>query len=321
MNLFQASQFFRSQRLGRWRWPWFLLGLVAAAGGILLVGVVAIVGIEAATMVFGFEELGLLEDDSLTSSEPRLLAVELLLVGLPFWGAAIAGTLAQGRSVRSLLAPLHRFRWGLVGKVLVLEVILQAAMIFLPIPFTGAEDPVVNYSGLSIAHAVWFVPMVFFLFIQTSGEDVFFKGFLLRQFGALTLIFWLAPAVVVGLFVLGHVGNPDLEENAKLFLPMFLLSELVIIFLLVRTQGMEIPLVLHWFNNFTLLFIYAEAGTQSNDLTLWVHERPEDEALALAGDIESVIGYGIYLVLLLVFLLWPRSPFYVGPASACGLGK
>jgi len=315
MHIFQRSRFFQSQRRGRWRWPWFLLGLLAAGSGMLLAGVIFVLGVELLSL-FGFSGAQLMLDTvSLTPSEPVLVAGLLLMVGLPFWGAAIAGTLVQGRSIGSLLAPLHRFRWGLVGKVLLLEVILQIGLIFLPIPFVGAEDPEVRFSGVRLAHFIWFVPMVIILFIQTSGEDVFFKGYLLRQFGAVSLIWWLAPLVVVSVFVVLHVGNPDLEENIWLFIPIFLLSEAVVIYLLVRTQGMEIPLVLHWFNNFALFFIYSEAGTQSNDLTLWVHERSEDDAVALAGDIESVIGYSIYLLLLLFFLLWPRSPFYVGPPA------
>lgn len=315
MNLLRRSRFFLSQRLRRWRWPWFLLALFAAGLGLVFLSLVLIVALEllaefgpAWMRDFDFIELE-------TFTKPPHVALELLLVGIPFWGAAIIGTLVQGRSIGSLLAPLHRFRWGLVGKVLILEVVLQVALNFLPIPLVGAEDPVVNFTGLRLAHALWLLPMIVIIFIQTSGEDVFFKGYLLRQLGAMTVICWIAPLLVVSVFVLGHVGNADLEQNAWLFLPMFLLSEAVIITLLIRTQGMEIPLVLHWFNNFTLMFIYGEAGTQSNDLTLWVRERSEDEAIALAGDVESVIAYVIYLGALLLFLLWPRSPFYVGPAA------
>ena len=34
-------------------------------------------------------------------------------------------------------------------------------------------------------NAYWFLPMIVCILLQTTGEDVFFKGFLLRQFGGL----------------------------------------------------------------------------------------------------------------------------------------
>lgn len=159
------------------------------------------------------------------------------------------------------------------------------------------------------------IPVLLCIFIQTSGEDVLFKGYYLRQLGAVTRIFWVAPVLVAAIFVAAHIGNPDVVDKLWILVPVFFINELFIIYLTIRTGGMEIPLVLHWFNNTMIMLFLAERTTQANDLTLWVFDKPLNAADYEASDIVIVITALIFNGFFLLAFCWSRSPFYVPPVT------
>jgi membrane protease YdiL (CAAX protease family) len=310
MNFIRTSLFFESQRRNRWRWPWLLWGILLGSIGCLI----ACVGFCFALMILE-KSMDLTWAGDLLKTEspttPPQLALALLGVGIPFWIAAIVGTLIQGRSIRSLVSPLRPFRWGLAGKSVFLVSSLTIIIGAIPIPGITHLIPSLEFTGLTLDHAFWLVPLLLFTLVQTSGEDAFFKGYLLRQLGAVTRVSFIAPMVVAAVFFCLHVGNPDMTNNLWIHMPMFVVTELLAIYLLMRSGGMEIPLVLHWFNNVYICLFVAERGTQSNDLTLWVFERFEDEAINRSFDILSLVYSLISVGLLLLAFCWRRSPFYV----------
>lgn len=311
LSLRSPSPFFLSQRLGRWRWPWLALsvpvaGIVAVlAGGLVLL---AIEVMAASGMSWADEAADQFASDTEElATSPALLSVELVFVGAPLWLAAMAASIVHGRSIRSLVAPLHKFRWNIVAKVLMFEAGGLIVLGFGPrvVGLTGGLE----LSGFSFRHVVWFLPLAALIFLQTSGEDVLFKGYLLRQLGAATAVFWLAPVVITVGFVWLHLGNPDLDETLWLLLPLFVASELVIIYLMLRTAGMEVPLTLHWTNNAVIFLLIAERESQANDLTVFVWD---EDPTTLTDDI---IGVGIlgslYLVAQLVAFTWGKSPLFL----------
>lgn len=242
---------------------------------------------------------------------PTLLAFDLLLVGVPLWLAAMAASKVHGRTVRSLVAPLHDFRWSIVRRVLMFEAVFLVLLGFLPLLLGLGNNA--EFTGFGLAHVVWILPLMVFTFIQTSGEDVVVKGYLLRQLGAATAVFWLAPIVVVAAFVAVHIGNPDLSETLWLLLPLFVASELLIVYLMLRTGGMEVPLTLHWTNNTAIFLLFAERATQSNELTLFVWD---NDPTTLTDDIIStgVLG-AFYLAAQLAAFTWRRSPLFLEPSD------
>ncbi len=313
MALSSQSPFFLSQRIGRWRWPWLLLSVPVA----VFVVIVALTGIflgAEALAGLGYqwadEAVAHLNSDAM-GTRPGLLALDLLVVGLPTWLAAMAASAVHGRSVRSLVAPLFNFRWSIVRNVLAFELVFLLTLGFLPALLGVVDD--VAFTGFSMSHLVWVVPLLLLTLVQTSGEDVLVKGYLLRQMGAATGLFWLAPIVVVAIFVAAHLGNPDFSETLWLLLPLFVASELIIVYLMLRTGGMEVPLTLHWTNNSLIFLLVAERATQSNELTLFVWD---NDPSTLTDDIIGTGLFGaIYLAAQLVAFTWRRSPVFLEPAE------
>ena len=309
-----ASPYFMSQRLGRWRWPWLLVGFAASALGLALgfgatVGGIELLQLTEAPWAENLEVL-LSGDDEALIVEPFGVAGMLLFIGVAMWCAAIAGTLAHGRPIRTLLVPTRSFRWADVRKVLTLVLLLWLAVTLVEVVILPM-DTTVEFSGLRTEHAWWLIPMMVLVLIQTSGEDAFFKGLLLHRIGAATKVTWLSPLLVTGVFVALHIGNTDLESELWLLLPLFVVSELAIVTLIIRTGGMEAALVLHWINNLTIFILLAERGTQANELTLLVWETPGSEAGLVIEEVRSAVLYSLFLIALFGGLMWPRSPFYL----------
>ncbi len=167
-----------------------------------------------------------------------------------------------------------------------------------------------TFASLSWSDVAWFLPLALLTVLQTSGEDVFFKGYLLRQFGAATRVFWFAPTIVIIFFVSLHIGNADLQDHLWMLVPLFVLSEAMIVYLIMRTGGMEVALTWHWLNNTWIILFIAERATQANDATLFVFDEDQNTI------VDDVVGNGLYVVFLAVQFLafiWRRSPFYLAP--------
>ena len=304
----KRSPYFESQRQGLWRWSRLIISLPLSAivgmlGASLLLGAIYVAGRLGLGSVSDAIDV-LISEGEIAVSDPVDVAVQLALIGAIFWPAAIAATLVHRRSVGSLIAPLHRFRWSIVGKVLTLQIIILIVGTVATLPWLEG----IRFTRPGIGLLVWLIPIALVTLFQTSAEDVFFKGYLLRQVGAAAPLWWLAPVVVTALFVSLHIGNPDVSSELWLILPYFVISELFIIYLVMRTGGMEAALVTHWWNNFFIFVVLAEAATQANDLTLFVFDEDPstsvDEVWGVGG---AIIGIGLQYL----GFTWRRSPFYL----------
>lgn len=236
----------------------------------------------------------------------------LIAVGVTFWGAAVAGALVHARPLSSLVAPAQPFRWSIVGKVAALSVVLallSAAGEFLLFPM----DTLVTVEGIGKEQLGWFLPALAATLVQTSGEDAYFKGLLLHRLGAVVRIAWIAPVIVTCGFVALHIGNPDVASDLWIMLPLFVLSELVIMYLILRTGGIEAAFALHWVNNVVVFLLVADRGTQANDLTVVTYENPVTESVLSGELLRGLAAYLVFLTLLVAALVWRRSPFWLMP--------
>ena len=177
---------------------------------------------------------------------PPQLALMMLVGGISFWIAAIVGTLIPGRSIWSLVSPLG-LPLGLAGKSVLLVSSLTIIIAVIPIPGMSHLTPNLEFTGLRLEHALWLMPLLLFTLVQTSGENPFFKGYLHYLIGC-GYTHLLDRTLVCGSCVRypSLPGNPDMKDNLWMIIPMFVVThELLAIYLLMRSGGMEIPLVLH----------------------------------------------------------------------------
>ena len=158
----------------------------------------------------------------------------------------------------------------------------------------------------------WTALAIGVILVQSLGEEVLFRGYLLRVWGAVLPYRLPVTAAVIALFVAGHLGNEDIKRDLLLNVVYFVAIEVISYALLFRTQNLAASAGLHWMNNVVALLAPTVPG--------------QPTALALADLYRSGVRGGrqpsarprhpCRQVLpgsscLLVLLLSPRSPFYL----------
>ena len=263
---------------------------------LLVVGAMLFVSTFLLLMVFLLENTQRLEDLSFSST--------LIVSMLPFLFAAL--TLLGGlrllhqRSPRSLIFPAGRFRWS--------AVFVSAGVWLL---LTGLSDGITAL--VDPGRYTWsFNPQQFFPFlflalvlvpIQTTAEELFFRGYLTQGVGLLargnTLIALIVPAFLFGML---HFWNPEVQKyGAVWMMPQYIGMGLLLGYITLRSRGMELALGMHAANNLysALVVTFKESAIPS-------------PALATLNVFDPKLG----LVLLIVFI-----PIYLGLISAWKGGR
>lgn len=181
-------------------------------------------------------------------------------------GAAGTVSLLHKRSALSLLGnpqQMPRHFWRAVKAML----LLNGALIFLP-PYGGSGGVEVVEN---LAPQIWillFPLSLLGLLIQTSAEEIFFRGYLLQQLAARfssPLVWMGAPAVV---FALGHF-DPANGVNAWPIVIWAALFSLAASDLVARTGNLGAAIGLHLVNNAFAMLIVSYPGDMSG-LSLYV---------------------------------------------------
>jgi membrane protease YdiL (CAAX protease family) len=298
-------------REGRWRWPWALLGSATTGVALLVLSLPA----------GYFEDLAIrqrwiggrmpLDAFPLDPARP-VTAIDSLLVSLPFLLAPLFTLWAvHGVSWRRAFSYGRGFDWGQFWRAALAYLTLAA----LGLGLGYVLEPEQHYfPARGFSHVPWLALALGVILVQTIGEDVLFKGYLVRTWGAVLPLRLPLTAAVVALFVAGHLWNEDVRRDLLLNLAMFTVAELVSFAMLFRTQNLAASAGLHWMNNVLTTLVPTVPG-QPTYVALLVYVDPvytaggsrlTDPLTQIAG----VVGFSVLLIL----LLWRRSPFHLPKA-------
>jgi hypothetical protein len=155
------------------------------------------------------------------------------------------------------------------------------------------------------------------IYAQSLGEEVLFKGYLLRVLGAVLPFRWLVVLPLVVAFTALHIGNTDLKRDPVFSLFYFALGEVIAFAIFLRTQNLAASAGMHWMNNVWSSLLVASAPDQSTTLALVVKTDPT-LADGQSGLLDPAAHAGeiAQLALLLALLFWRRSPFYLPETPA-----
>ncbi|MDN5599452.1 MAG: CPBP family intramembrane metalloprotease [Brachybacterium sp.] len=180
--------------------------------------------------------------DPLTPAD-QVLGLGMLALLIP---AVLIGTLAGYGRAGIALSVLGRFRWGLMARAALVVVPVYLLVNLAANLILEREAIVVPQLGASVVLA-WLLALVLSP-LQCAGEEFAFRALPMQMLG--TWLRWplIGILVPVPLFVLGHgyswLGQIDMAVFA---LAMGLLAW--------KTGGLEIPILLHAANNWTLFAI------------------------------------------------------------------
>ncbi len=304
-----------AERRGRWRWPWALLGTFCATLGALVlllqsdalqIRIAAWTGTQALYRAAQRSDVILLPGNAYTFAA-------LGLFGASLWFVAAAMMRLHGRRARDL----WRFH-GQGGVALFLKA--AAALATVALAGYGLEmlRTPAAFQVRSDFGSVYLLSFAFGLCVialQTLGEELLFRGYLLRAWGALVAV----RAAIVALLVLGftmlHTLNSDFKTDFIYNFIWFVATEVLYYWLVLRSGSVASTWGLHFANNVLSMMVIVTVPGSAPDMGLNVYSDP---VLAAGGSrltspmayVEMVVG----IALLVALLAWKRSPFYV-PAA------
>lgn len=299
-------------REGRWRWPWAINGLLLTALVFVLLSLGVVVFEDAAIrqnwIIGGFPQ----NVFPLDPAQP-ITYLDVLIASLPFLIAPlIALPLAHGVSWRRAFAYAGSFQWRQFWRAALALLVLATLGVMLGYVL---EPQQYQFPARSPGHLFWIALALGVIFVQSLGEEVMFRGYLLRAWGAVLPFRLPVTAAVIALFVAGHLWNDDLRRDLLLNVIFFVAGEIIAYAVLFRTQNLAASAGLHWMNNVLALLAPTVPG-QPTVLGLAIYTDPVYAAggSRLFDPLTHAAGI-VGVTVLLTMLFWHRSPFYLAPAA------
>ena len=294
--------FFQNAYEGRTRWWRWLLTIAAMISVVVLAQtpLLAFIGTEA-------ERLGVSEQaffNRLPDGADRNIFLALFL--LPF----VAGFLTlwlfirllHKKSLRSVTTGRVRFDWKRALTGFALWFAILAVTIFAVLPsdaYVFRFDPA-TFLPLLIISLLLFP-------IQTSLEEVFFRGYLMQGFSLLAKN-KLVPLILVSvLFFFMHYWNPEFSEESGVGMIEYSLMSLFLGLVTVLDDGLELPCGIHAANNIFLAVIMgtSDGSLQTNALFETNMKAFTDQFIAV-----SVAPYVLAFIVLFVMFRWRFSTLF-----------
>lgn len=223
---------------------------------------------------------------------------------------AVAGLAAlrivKGDSVRRAFTatghfPLTDFTKSAVALLLVYGGVGGLTYAASPQDFSWPQRPAEFYAWLALGLVV--------ILVQSAAEEIFFRGFLLRVWGAVIPYPLIVCPMLMALFIAIHVPNPDMQRDLAMGLAVFIGGEAVAYAALLRTKTLAASMGLHWANNIFAIFFLATVPLADTAAAVFVYYDPVYAAGgSRALDPITHLTNLAAVAVLLALLFWHRSP-------------
>jgi membrane protease YdiL (CAAX protease family) len=266
---------------------WQIIGSLPGAALVIL-------GVLRGNLQAGSETGGLPGTDLLTGFIGLMMASVFFIVGI-----YLAIHFIHRRRFLTLITPANSIAWGRFFQGFGVWFLLSALM---------AVVEALLYPGryvwtLDLQHLFLFVFLaLFFIPIQTSAEELFFRGYILQGFGLRLRNIWVLSTISGLLFGLPHLLNPEASANYLLFGFYYFAFGFSLAYITLWEGRLELALGAHAANNlFSVIFAnYTITALPSPSLfTITVLD-------AFYSVPAALIGMGIFVTLFA--RLWREKP-------------
>ncbi len=198
-----------------------------------------------------------LEFQSLQSNSLFLVAVTLIGFALSFLVFYFCIRFIHHRSFISIITTKSRIRWNkiLKGAVIwfsILGVLAIISFLISPTSYKVTFDP--STFGILLVLSLLTFP------IQSTFEEVFFRGYLMQGFGLLTKKPIIPVLVTSLIFGLGHVMNgPNMTMNVFQLIETFIIG-IMLGAVILGEDGIETAIGIHVINNLYAVLIVSTSG-------------------------------------------------------------
>ena len=223
-----------------------------------------------------------------------------LVSNMSFWllwlGLYLAVRFVHQRPFLTLITPRNRINWQRFWQGFGVYFLLSLIA-------TGIEYLITpenfNFSLNIAAFLPFFVAMVVLIPIQTSAEELLFRGYLLQATGLGIKNHWLLAGINGLLFMVPHLGNPEVQDDPILLPLIFFVIGAFLTLITLRDNQQEIALGVHAANN---LF----AGIVVN----YTNSVLQTESIFLLNELNAPYSLITLLVTSFIFYRWlnPKRP-------------
>jgi membrane protease YdiL (CAAX protease family) len=240
-------------RLGKINWWRCILAILAILVAWQLVGAAPTVLLILWVMFDGNPATLLTSEGTFSGVNVNISFLAMMLASLAFLaGIYLAVRFIHQRRFLSLVTPAHSLNWKRLMQGFSIWFILAALMgvvenLFYPERYVLTLD------------IPRFLPFVFLALIlipvQTSAEELFFRGYLLQGFGLRFRNIWVLSAISGLIFMLPHLLNPEAKIDYFLMSIYYFSIGAAMAYITLRDGQLELALGMHAANNlFTALF-------------------------------------------------------------------
>ncbi len=188
----------------------------------------------------------------------------LLVVGL-----VIAVKFILKRRFISIITPNDKINWGKIGYGF--GVFLVILVIFTLIDFAVFPHDY-HFNNVDITRFIWlFTATILLVPIQTTSEELLFRGFLLQWGGKFTHNPIILAIIIGGIFGSLHFFNPEMEYGAFWVALDYLAMGFIWTYISIKTNSSEFSIGAHAANNmFLCLFLTMEDTVYGDIPSLFV---------------------------------------------------
>jgi uncharacterized protein len=188
-----------------------------------------------------------------------------------FWilGIWISAKTIHKRSLNSFITPYQKVDWKRVffGFIVFFALLSISQMVdFILFP----ED--YKWNDFDASRFIWLlVAAIFLVPIQTTSEELFFRGFLLQWIGKRIKQPILLATIVGLIFAALHFGNPEMSNEALWVGIDYIFTGFIWTYITIRTNSAEFTIGAHAANNmFLCIFLTYENSSYQNIPSLFV---------------------------------------------------
>ena len=166
--------------------------------------------------------------------------------------------------------------WGLISAIMVLSDY-----------FINPHDYELNFKPLSFL--ILFLIGAFMIPIQTSVEELIFRGYLMQAFGILFKNRWIPLIFTAGIFGILHLWNPEIDKLGTELIWYYIGTGLFLGIITLMDDGIELALGFHAANNLVTAILVTASWTAFQTESI------------LIDNSEPSLGKELFFTLLIVY--------------------
>ena len=233
---------------------------------------------------------GVHNQQDLLNNLPSNLTLFLVLlpfaVVLPF--VYLVVTRLHNQSILSLITTRNRVDYNKIFFSFMLWGSISTLMVFFDY-WMSPEDFTWNFKPLTFL--ILFLISIVMIPLQTTLEEIIFRGYLLQGFGVLFKNRWMPLLTTSTLFGLLHLWNPEIDKLGIHLIWYYIVTGLFLGLITLMDEGLELALGFHAANNLVTALLVTASWTAFQTESL------------LIDNSEPSLGVELILTLLLIYPL------------------